>query len=247
MDFRRLFNDRKELVESGASEIDDALGAMVREDMSLKDVEDHFVTLVCAGHDTTAFFTSYMCYLLAAHPEKQEKLWEEINSVLDGQQDITMDSITELKYLNQVMQETLRLYSIIPMITRYCTEEHHIPESGVTIPKGAYILIPLFLINRDPELWDNPSEFIPERFADKGMEFTSAKAGFFPFGYGVRVCIGNILAQTEAAIFICHLLRAFHLEAVPGFKPVIQAGISLTTSNGIFISLRKRNSLSVEQ
>ena len=62
------------------------MGAMVREKMSVKDIDDHFITLVCAGHDTTAFFSSYMCYLLAAHPATQEKLLEEINSVVHGEQ-----------------------------------------------------------------------------------------------------------------------------------------------------------------
>lgn len=129
-----------------------------------------------------------------------------------------------------------RLYSIIPAVTRVATEEVHIKEANVTIPKGATVMIPMFLINRDPELWDKPAEFNPDRFEGKG-DFTSAKNGFFPFGYGARTCIGNTLAQMESGVFICHLLMKFRIKAEPGFKPAIMSGISLTTSNGINVIL----------
>jgi len=100
------------------------------------------------------------------------------------------------------------------------------------------LLIPMFLINRDPDLWDKPAEFNPDRFEGKGNEFTSAKLGFFPFGYGSRTCIGNTLAQLESAVFICQILKRYRLVKVPDFKPAIFAGISLTTSNGINVILK---------
>jgi cytochrome P450 len=80
-------------------------------------------------------------------------------------------------------------------------------------------------MNRDPEIWDNPSEFNPDRFDGAGHDYTSAKNGFFPFGYGSRTCIGNTLAQLESAVFFCHLLRKFRIEPDPGFKPNIMSGI----------------------
>jgi cytochrome P450 len=99
----------------------------------------------------------------------------------------------------------------------------------------------MFLINRDPELWENPSVFNPDRFDGKqSADFTSAKNGFSPFGYGSRTCIGNTLAQLESTIFFCHLLRKFRVEEQPGFKPNIMSGISLTTTNGIHVKLVPR-------
>ena len=221
-----------------ALEVDDCLTAMIKDNLSDKDMIDHMVTLISAGHDTTAFFSSYLCLLLAQHEDCQEKLRSEINSQLGSRTEITADDVTEMKYLQKVMQETLRLYAIIPCVTRYCTEEVHIKEANVTIPMGANLLIPMFLINRDPDIWEKPSEFDPDRFEGKGNEFTSAKLGFFPFGYGSRTCIGNTLAQMESAVFICLLLRRFRLQEEPGFKPAIFAGISLTTSNGINVILK---------
>jgi cytochrome P450 len=241
-DFRKIVHERRGKMSRGeVPELDDCLTAMINENLEEKDMADHFVTLICAGHDTTAYFSSYMCLLLAQNPAAQDKLYEEITSAMQGRDEVTADDVVELKYMQKVMQETLRLYSIIPQVTRVSAEEVHIKEANVTIPKGVNVMIPMFLINRDPEIWENPSEFIPERFDGKSnVDFTSAKNGFFPFGYGSRTCIGNTLAQIESAIFMCKLLKKFRFEPDTGFRPSILSGISLTTSNGINVVLRER-------
>lgn len=230
---------KKSIAEGGSKDLDDCLTVMINENMDDEAMNDHLVTLLSAGHDTTAYFSAYMCYLLAEHQDVQEKLRNEIDSVLKGRTEVTCDDVTEMKYLMNIMQETLRLYSIIPCVTRACTVDTHIKESGVTIPAGANILIPMFLINRDPELWENPTKFNPDRFEGSTGYFTSSKNGFFPFGYGSRTCIGNILAQMESAVFMVHLLKKFTLHQDIGFRPKIFAGISLTTSNGINVRLKK--------
>jgi cytochrome P450 len=237
--FLPFLNARKARIDAGETVEDDILTALLTNNLSQKDIQDHVVTLMCAGHDTTAFFTSYLCYLLATNEDSQEKLRQEIFDTVGDRQEITPDDCVELKYLQKVMQETLRLYAIIPCVTRVATEEVHIKEANVTIPLGANVMIPMFLINRDPELWDSPSVFNPDRFEGKG-DFTSAKNGFFPFGYGSRTCIGNTLAQLETSTFICHLLRRYNLKPKTDFKPAIMSGISLTTSNGIEVVLEQR-------
>jgi cytochrome P450 len=231
-----------ELAAGTAEDIDDCLSAVIREKMSDKDVIDHVMTLVCAGHDTTAFFSAFMMLLLAQHPEIQERVRAEIFEKMGDKQEISMEDVAELKFLQKVMQETLRLYAVIPMVTREATEEVTVKEAGVTIPKGANVMVPFFLLNRDPTVWENPGVFNPDRFDEKatsGTEFTSAKNGFFPFGYGSRTCIGNTLAQTENGIFMCHLLRSYKFTPQPGFKPSIFGGISLTTSNGIKVRIER--------
>ena len=232
VEVRRAKIDAKEEVP------DDILTALLVNNLSAEEIKDHVVTLMCAGHDTTAFFSSYLCYLLATNEASQELLRQEIYTVIGDRDVVTADDCAEMKYLQKVMQETLRLYSIIPAVTRVATEEVYIKEADLTIPKGATLMIPMFLINRDPDLWENPSEFNPERFEGRG-DFTSAKHGFFPFGYGSRTCIGNTLAQLETTTFLCHLLRRYRLKPQPGFKPAIMSGISLTTSNGIEVVIEK--------
>jgi cytochrome P450 len=240
IDFFRPFLDaRKARIDAGETVEDDILTALLTNNLSDKDIQDHVVTLMCAGHDTTAFFSSYLCFLLATNEDCQEKLRQEIYEAVGDKEEITADDCVEMKYLQKVMQETLRLYAIIPAVTRVATEDVHIKEANITIPMGTNVLIPMFLINRDPELWENPSQFNPDRFEGKG-DFTSAKHGFFPFGYGSRTCIGNTLAQLETTTFMCHLLRKYNLKPKEGFKPAIMSGISLTTSNGIEIVLEPR-------
>eukprot|EP01035_Chromulina_nebulosa_P005591 gene5591-7579_t len=223
-DLRNPIKERKEMIDKGLEVPDDCLTAMIKENMPLEVMFDHIVTLLSAGHDTTAFYASYFCYLLGQYPTAQDKIVEEIHNVVGDREYITADDVSEMKYLQKAMQECLRMYAIIPNISRVATSEVHIKEANVTIPKGSTVLIPMFLINRDPDIWENPSEFNPERFEGKGSEyFTNAKSGFFPFGYGSRTCIGNILAQLETAIFITQILRRFRIEADPGFKPNIMA------------------------
>lgn len=243
-DIQTIIVDRKKAIAAGEEPADDCITAMLNNNMSEKDMIDHAVTLICAGHDTTAFFSSYVCLLLAENPDCQEKLREDIVALLGDSNDISADDISKLTYLHQVMEETLRLFAIIPCLTRVATKEVTIKDAAsdtpggalrdVTIPKGADVMIPMYLLNREPTVWENPSKFDPSRFDGHG-DYTSAKSGFFPFGYGARTCIGNTLAQLETSVFICHLLRRFRFKTVPGFKININAGISLTTSNGVHL------------
>lgn len=111
----------------------------------------------------------------------------------------------------------------------------------MVIPKDCNIFVPLIVMNKDPEIWDEPEAFRPERFADKsGADFTLAKNGFFPFSFGTRICVGNTLAQIESGIAISHLLRRFKFSQEEGFRPKIRGGISLTTTNGMQIVLTPR-------
>lgn len=247
-DFDALFDDmvkkRRIEMETEEEKKDDCLQAMIDTDMTRQEINDHLTTLLCAGHDTTAYFASYMSYLLAANPNCQDKLYQEILSTVGEGESITADHIVDMKYLTKVMQETMRIYAIIPMVTRTTTEDVDVKDKdgtgSVSIPKGTNIIIPMFLINRDPTLWENPLAFNPDRFDDSELNFTSAKNGFFPFGYGSRTCIGNTLAQIESAIFMCKILLKFRIDPDPKFKPQVNSGISLTTLNGINVVLNPR-------
>ncbi len=242
--------DERQRRDQAEEPIDDALTVLINDDsLTAQDRIDHFKTMISAGHDTTAFFMSYMAYLLARNPHIQQKLYDYLDEKLEGgiqrpNLSISADVFAELKYLHFVMMETLRMYAIIPVVTRECAEDVHIKEAEVevTIPKNITVLMPMIVMNKDPELWENPNEFNPSRFEHKqSADFTSAKDGFFPFAYGSRTCIGNVLAQIESAIAFIHILRQFVIEEDKGFRPNILAGISLTTSNGINIRLRKRD------
>ncbi len=243
--FEKVVKQRQECLAKG-EKFDDMLQALLDDpDTTDEDRYDHFRTAVGAGHDTTAFFMSYLVYLLARHQDIQQKLVDYLDTQLAGKDIVTVDDLSQLKYLQCVMMETLRMYPIIPVVTRECSSDAIIKEENlnVTIPKNITILIPMVVMNKDPENWDNPNDFLPSRFENKASaDFTSAKDGFFPFAYGSRICIGNTLAQTESAIVMINLLRRYKIEEVEGFRPKIMAGISLTTSNGMHVRLTPRHS-----
>jgi cholesterol 24(S)-hydroxylase len=240
--FRSFINARKEKLASGevGPETDDCLTAMFRDNLSEKEMLEHIVTLISAGHDTTAFHLSYTVYLLAKNPHIQEKLYAHIQEFLKGKTEISFDDLAEMNYLQCVMMESLRIYPIIPSISRGCIEDTYIPEADVTLPKGLVLIIPLIVVNRDPDIWENPHEFQPSRFEKIGNDFASPKHGYFPFGFGIRTCLGNTFAQIESAIVLCKLMSKYTFSPDPKFKIEIQAGISLVTSNGMNVILTPR-------
>lgn len=223
----KIVNERRaSLDRSDLPNIDDCLSAMIASKTSETEIIDHLI----AVHDTTSFFASYMCYLLATNTQVQETLREEILRVIGPSKPITVDDTTSLKYLKYTFQETLRLFTVIPYVSRSSTQEFVIKEIGLTIPKGVQVMLPFYLMNRDPDLWDRPEEFIPERFSDCSLN---------TFAYGQSLCIGRDLVHLHTTIAVCHLLRQFRLHPVKGFKPNILEGISLTTSNGIKVWMEK--------
>ena len=131
-----------------------------------------------------------------------------------------------------VMQETLRLYTIIPFVNRTASKDVELKESKVVVPRGTVVLVPLGIMNRDPDQWEDPNAFRPERF-EEITSHSSAKHGYLPFGYGSRTCIGNTLALSEGTVMIALLMQRYRLFPVPGFKAEVIAGISMVSKNGI--------------
>lgn len=211
---------------------DDVLAAMLADAQPRSKMHDQLRTLLSAGHDTTAFFGCYMAYLLAQHPAAQDKVKEEVRRVLGGRSEVTPADVAELKYCRMVMQETLRLYTIIPFVNRTASKDVELKESKVVVPRGTVVLVPLSIMNRDPDQWEDPNAFRPERF-EEITSHSSAKHGYLPFGYGSRTCIGNTLALSEGTVMIALLMQRYRLFPVPGFKAEVIAGISMVSKNGI--------------
>lgn len=241
--YAKILAHRQQALADG-HKFDDMLYAMLSDPtLSDEDRMGHFRTAICAGHDTTAYFMSYCVYLLAKNPEMQQQLYDYLLDKLGDKATITADDTAQLNFLQCVMMESLRLYPIVPNLTRECSVDTHIKDSNfnLTIPKHTTLMFPIFAMNRDPDTWEDPTVFKPSRFENKASsDFTSAKDGYFPFGYGCRICIGNTLAQMEASIILVHLIRAYKFSAVPGFHPKIRGGVSLTTTNGICVHLTPR-------
>ena len=147
--------------------------------------------------------------------------------------EFTEANIDKLSYMRKVTQEVLRVYPVIPTTTRVATKDVKIKDSDVVIPEGTTVAMPIIVLHRSGDLWENPEQFNPDRWADSTTFRNDPKIGYLPFGYGSRTCIGMSLALTESSIFFCHLLRKYSFSPEPGFRPRIMGGISLTTSNGV--------------
>lgn len=240
-----VIDARREAIRRGDKDIpEDVLSALLAEDMPIDSLHHQLRTLLSAGHDTTAFFGCYMAHLMAENPRVQDKVKAEVARVLaNGRCEITAEDVNELKYCRMVLQETLRLYTVIPFVNRTASKDVTLKsptgtEKGkgeaTVIPKGTVVLIPLGNMNRDKDIWDEPNSFRPERFADISGH-SSAKHGYLPFGYGSRTCIGNNLALTEGTVMIALLMQKYRFYPATNFKPKVIAGISLVSKNGIRI------------
>jgi cytochrome P450 family 3 subfamily A len=146
-----------------------------------------------------------------------------------------------MKYLPQVIQETLRLYSTVPYTTRTAKATIQIKDGGtnIVIPQGTNILIPFFLLNRDGDLWSSPTKFDPDRFQGQPCSFQSSRTGYYPFGYGGNQCVGSLLAQIEISIMMISLLKRYVLHPEPDFKVGLKTGLSLSPSNGVHVKIEK--------
>ncbi|XP_059172326.1 probable cytochrome P450 6a14 [Physella acuta] len=176
--------------------------------MSYEELLGQSMLIIFAGFDTTATTLQMCCYLLAKYPDIQEKVYEEIQRVVKSDHP-TYEEASQLTYMEQVINETLRLHPPAPIITRKAAETRQ--YNGVTIPKDAGVIIPLDLIMKDPKHFPDPEKFDPERFSDENKAARDAMS-FVPFGYGPRQCIGMRLAYLELKLGLVQIVRRVRFE-----------------------------------
>uniref|UniRef100_A0A0P4W4H9 Thromboxane-A synthase n=1 Tax=Scylla olivacea TaxID=85551 RepID=A0A0P4W4H9_SCYOL len=166
------------------------------------------------GFETTANSLTYTAYLLATHPEVQQRLYEEVCNVTkeSGKVTLTYEDVQQLKYLDQVFSESLRLYPpVVTFIMRESADDFKLGD--YLIPKDLSILVPIWQIHHDPQYWPDPHTFDPERFSmdNKAMK-TQHPMCYLPFGAGPRNCPGMRFAQLEAKLTLARIVKTFRLE-----------------------------------
>jgi cytochrome P450 family 3 subfamily A len=172
-----------------------------------------------AGYAGTASLLANMSFLLAQHPKEQETLIQEIDSF--STQELNFDIIQNCKFLDAVVWETLRLFPPVARVERECTSDYKLSRSGITVPAGMTVSIPIYAIHRDPRNFEDPDNFVPERFMSTGDEEGSILRHpwcFLPFGGGPRNCLGIRLAILEAKLCIAQLLRRYRFHVEPGSR-----------------------------
>lgn len=178
------------------------------EGMDVKQLRDECMTLFIAGHETTANALSWALYLLAQHPDEWHKLQAEADRVL-GQARPTFEHLKALTYTDWVVKEAMRLYPPAYITSRLVNEDVQI--GGQPMKRGEVIMMSQYLMHHHPVYWEQPEAFIPQRFeTDRGI-----KEGYFPFGGGVRVCIGNHFAMMEAILILARIAQTYDLVLIP--------------------------------
>jgi cytochrome P450 len=184
--------------------------------MTDRQLRDEVMTLLLAGHDTTALALTWTFVLLAQHPEVEARLLDEVDGVLEGRPPTAADT-PRLRYTEQVFTETLRLYPTAWAIGREAIRDTTI--GGQPIRKGTNVLMSPWVIHRDPRFYDEPAAFRPERWAD-GLEKRLPRFAYVPFGGGQRVCIGSSFAQLESTLLLAQIAQRFRLALAEPARPV---------------------------
>ena len=200
--------------------------------MTDEEVRHEVMTLFAAGLETTANALTFTWYLLARHPEAEERLRAEA-AALDG--DPGLDDLPRLPFAQRVLQESLRLYPPGWLLARRCLEE--IPLGGYVVPKGGLVLMPPYLLHRDPRFWPEPERFDPDRWREGG-DAPPHRFSYFPFGAGPRKCIGSSFASVEGALLLAVIARRVRLEAVSDDPLELQPQITLRPRGGVPMRVR---------
>uniref|UniRef100_A0A1I8PQM7 Cytochrome P450 n=1 Tax=Stomoxys calcitrans TaxID=35570 RepID=A0A1I8PQM7_STOCA len=162
-----------------------------------------------AGHESAAAAVGFALYELARHPEIQDRLREEIQTVLqENNNELTHEVSMKMPYLDQVISETMRRYPILPFLERTSQEDYKIENTKITLDKGSSVLIPVCSIHYDPEVYESPNEFRPEHF-DPAEVAKRHPMSFLGFGAGPRNCIGMRMGQSQMSIALIVLLSNF--------------------------------------
>ncbi|CAL8286246.1 unnamed protein product [Arctogadus glacialis] len=204
-----------------------------------RDIQEEVDTFMFEGHDTTAAAMNWTVHLLGSHPEVQRKVHREIDEVFGGsKRSITMEDLKELKYLDCVIKESLRIFPSVPLFARTLCDD--IVINGFKVPKGANAIVLSYALHRDPRYFPNPEEFQPERFLPENSVGRPPYA-YIPFSAGLRNCIGQRFAMMEEKVVLASILRSFNIEACQKREELRPfADLILRPSNGILIKLERR-------
>lgn len=209
--------------------------------LSNSDIREEVDTIMFEAHDTVASVISFTLYSLSRNQNIQNKVFNEIRQVFgdDLRSPLTFRQLRELKYVEMVIKESMRVYTPAPIIGRKLTEDTIL--SGVTVPKGTNIMIPIWSVHHDPMIYPDPESFDPERFTTQAIMDRNPYS-YIPFSAGVRNCVGQKFGILEVKAMIVKMIRNFELIECD-FKDdlKLQSDIILKSANGVHLKLKTRN------
>ncbi|MGA2645447.1 MAG: cytochrome P450 [Candidatus Sulfotelmatobacter sp.] len=210
--------------------------AIGRRAMSDEQLRDEVMTLLLAGHETTAVSLSWTWYLLAQYPEVEKKLWSELRAVLNGRSPRVQD-LSRLPYTERVVKEAMRLYPPAWAIVRNSLKDSDL--GGYRVPAGATVMMSQWVMHRDPRYYDQPEQFNPDRWLE-GRAKGASKFTYFPFGGGPRTCIGASFATMEGVLVLAAIAQSYQVRVVQDCPVEPLPTITLRPRRGIKVVLTRR-------
>jgi cytochrome P450 len=204
--------------------------------MSDKELRDEIMTMLVAGHETAAHALAWACYLLAQHPEVEERLHAELDQILAGRTP-RVEDLPQLRYTRMVVEEALRLYPTAWLLMRRAIQDDEI--GGYSIPAKSSLLWSSYFAHRHPDFWEKPEQFYPEHFSE---ELSAKRPGhaYIPFSSGPRVCMGNSFAMTEMQLILATIAQQYRVSIAPGYRAELKPLMTIRPKNGILISIEHR-------
>jgi len=236
--------DRGDLLSMllAATDVEDNPGGMPHgpaTGMTDKQVRDECLTVMLAGHETTANGLSFALWMLAKHPEAQEEVHREAVRVLGARQPDATD-FPRLRYAYMAFAETMRLFPPVWVTARSCGPSPY-DFRGFRIPPGSILIAPQIVVHRDPRFWPDPEKFDPLRFDDEAKS-SRPKFAYYPFGAGSRQCIGEGLAWMEGVFVLATIFRNWKVRPAPDAPETLPMSpmISLRPKRGVPLVIERR-------
>ena len=235
-----LIEERRQNLE----EYDDFLSVLMRardeetgEGLSDEALRHEILVFFIAGYETASTALCWSWYHLQQHPHVEEKMLEEIQSVL-GDREVTLEDVPNLKYTRMFVEEVLRVTPSAWLTGKATINEQEL--FGHKVPGKSMLIITPPTIHEHPDFWDEPEKFEPLRF-DEAKSSKRHPFAYVPFGGGPHVCIGKHFAIMEIVISLAVLVRNFKVDVQPGFVPDVAAGIAMSPKNPLMVKVSKRN------
>lgn len=241
-DLRRIADELVEQrlanpVENGEDVLSRLIASGSEQGASRERMRDELITLLLAGHETTASTLGWAFHLIDEHPEVGERLHAEAAEVL-GDRLPEHEDLRRLTYTVAVVEEVMRLYPPVWLLPRIAQADDEI--GGYHVPAGSDVVVVPYTLHRHPEFWTDPERFDPGRFDPANPAGRPPRYAYIPFGAGPRFCIGNSLGVMEAVFVLALAARDLRLRKLPGYAVEPEAMLSLRVRGGLPMTVHPR-------
>jgi cytochrome P450 len=199
-------------------------------------VRDEILTMLMAGHETTAIALTWTFHLLGQHPEVEARLHAEVDAVV-GDRAVTSDDVPKLRYTEMVLAEAIRLYPPAWVISR--TSVRDVEVAGYRLPEGTVFWMCQYALHRHPLFWPDGEKFDPERMTPEARAAQNRYA-YLPFGAGPHQCLGEHFAMLEATVVLATMARRWRLRPLPDHQVELEPLITLRPRGGMPMTLERR-------